>query len=117
VGNRGYFAINRDCRIRLSLHKGAPFAIWLGILLDGIPVSLVIGASMVQAQINYSLIGGLFLSNYPEALSSSIGMRQHGFPFRRILFMWTALMVITGIGAAFGIIPNSNQNRTISHEN
>ena len=48
------------------------------------------------------LIGGLFLSNYPEALSSSVGMRQHGFPFRRILFMWTSLMVVTGIGAAVG---------------
>jgi zinc transporter ZupT len=29
-------------------------------------------------------------------------MRQHGFPFRRILFMWTSLMLLTGIGAAIG---------------
>jgi CRP-like cAMP-binding protein len=86
----------------LTAHRGAPLAIWLGILLDGIPESLVIGASLVQAHISYSLIGGLFLSNYPEALSSSVGMRQHGFPFRRILFMWTSLMVVTGIGAAVG---------------
>ena len=93
-----------DMSFELTDHKGAPLAIWLGILLDGIPESLVIGASLVQAQISYSLIGGLFLSNYPEALSSSIGMRQHGFPFRRILFMWTSLMVITGIGAALGNI-------------
>jgi zinc transporter ZupT len=88
----------------LTAHKGAPLAIWLGILLDGIPESLVIGASLVQAQISYSLIGGLFLSNYPEALSSSVGMRQQGFPFRRILLMWTSLMVVTGIGAALGNI-------------
>jgi zinc transporter ZupT len=86
----------------LSAHRGAPLAIWLGILLDGIPESLVIGASLVQAQISYSLIGGLFLSNYPEALSSSVGMRQHGYPFRKILLMWTSLMVVTGIGAAIG---------------
>lgn len=93
-----------EMSFEVTEHKGAPLAIWLGILLDGIPESLVIGASLVQAQISYSLIGGLFLSNYPEALSSSIGMRQHGFPFRRILFMWTSLMVITGIGAALGNI-------------
>ena len=93
-----------EMSFELTSHKGAPLAIWLGILLDGIPESLVIGASLVQGHISYSLIGGLFLSNYPEALSSSIGMRQHGFPFRRILFMWTSLMVITGIGAALGNI-------------
>lgn len=40
--------------------------------------------------------------NYPEALSSSVGMRQQGLSFNRILFMWTSLMVITGIGAALG---------------
>ena len=93
-----------EMSFELSAHRGAPLAIWLGILLDGIPESLVIGASLVQAHISYSLIGGLFLSNYPEALSSSVGMRQHGFPFRRILFMWTSLMVVTGFGAAIGNI-------------
>ena len=60
-------------------HKGAPIAIWLGIFLDGIPESLVIGAYMIHAShISLSLIAGLFLSNYPEALSSSVGMRQQG---------------------------------------
>ncbi|MGD2053643.1 MAG: cyclic nucleotide-binding domain-containing protein [Gammaproteobacteria bacterium] len=91
-----------EMSFELSAHRGAPLAIWLGILLDGIPESLVIGASLVQAQISYSLIGGLFLSNYPEALSSSVGMRQHGYPFRKILLMWTSLMVVTGFGAAIG---------------
>ncbi len=91
-----------DMSFEIEAHKGAPLAIWLGILLDGIPESLVIGASLIQSHISFSLIGGLFLSNYPEALSSSIGMRQQGFSFRRILFMWTSLMVITGIGSALG---------------
>jgi CRP-like cAMP-binding protein len=91
-----------EMSFELSAHRGAPLAIWLGILLDGIPESLVIGASLVQGQISYSLIGGLFLSNYPEALSSSVGMRQHGYPFSKILLMWTSLMVVTGIGAAIG---------------
>lgn len=83
-------------------NAGAPLAIFLGITLDGIPESLVIGASMLSAQVSVSLIVGLFLSNYPEALSSSVGMRQQGMSFSRVLFMWTALMVITGVGAAAG---------------
>jgi len=48
------------------------------------------------------LIAGLFLSNYPEALFSSIGMRQQGFSVTRVMTMWTSLMLLTGIGAALG---------------
>ncbi len=84
-------------------HTGAPIAIWLGIFLDGIPESLVIGAYMIHtSHISLSLIAGLFLSNYPEALSSSVGMRQQGMSFKRVLIMWTSLMIFTGIGAALG---------------
>jgi CRP-like cAMP-binding protein len=81
---------------------GAPLAIFLGITLDGIPESLVIGASISHASISISLIVGLFLSNYPEALSSSVGMRQQGISFLRVVGMWSALMLITGLGAAAG---------------
>jgi len=87
-----------------SAHSGAPLAIWLGILLDGIPESLVIGSSMLHSSISLSLIAGLFLSNYPESLSSSVGMRQHGYSFLKIFWMWTSLMMITGVGAYFGNI-------------
>ncbi|MGB5538247.1 MAG: hypothetical protein WBN08_20370, partial [Thiogranum sp.] len=82
--------------------KGAPLAIWLGILLDGIPESLVIGASLTYHEISLALIAGLFLSNYPEALFSSIGMQQQGFSVTRIITMWTSLMLLTGMGAALG---------------
>jgi len=85
-------------------HHGAPFAIWLGILLDGIPESLVIGASTVHATISLSLLAGLFLSNYPEALSSSMGMRKQGRSFFRIVMMWGSLTIITGVGAFIGNI-------------
>lgn len=91
-----------DATLEHQNSHGAPLAIWLGITLDGIPESLVIGASLVNAKISLSLIAGLFLANYPEALSSSVGMQQRGFSHRRIFIMWSSLMVITGIGAGLG---------------
>jgi len=87
-----------------SSHGGAPLAIWLGILLDGIPESLVIGSSLIHTSISFSLIAGLFLSNFPEALSSSVGMREQKYSSQKIFWMWTSLMVLTGIGAFFGSI-------------
>lgn len=88
----------------VRLHHGAALAIWLGILLDGIPESLVLGTIHAKSSISVSLIAGLFISNYPEALSSSIGMKHQGLAFGRVLLMWSSLVVITGIGAALGAL-------------
>lgn len=85
-------------------HSSAGVAIWLGIMLDGIPESLVIGSSMVQAHLSMSLLVGLFIANFPEALSSSLSMRQQGLSHRIILLMWISIVLITGIGAAVGSI-------------
>jgi CRP-like cAMP-binding protein len=88
--------------LELPSQHGAPMAIWLGIMLDGIPEALVIGASLVHSQLSVSLIAGLFIANYPEALSSSAGMREQGFSQRRIHLMWGSLVVLTGVFAAVG---------------
>lgn len=93
-----------DIKEAASEHGGAPLAIWLGIMLDGIPESLVIGSSLIHHSVSFSLIAGLFLSNYPEALSSSVGMRDQGYSFSKIFSMWASLMIITGIGAFLGNI-------------
>jgi len=86
-----------------AAHAGAPLAIWLGIFLDGIPESFVIGANVVHhATVSLSLIVGLFLANFPEALSSSVGMQQQGMRFSKVFLMWFSLMIMTGVGAALG---------------
>jgi len=47
-------------------------------------------------------VAGIFLSNFPEALSSSAGMRQQHYTQGRILWMWTSLMLVSGAGACLG---------------
>jgi zinc transporter ZupT len=93
-----------DLLAGVQRNHGAALAIWLGILLDGIPESLVLGTIQAKGTISLSLIAGLFISNYPEALSSSIGMRHQGLRFGRILLMWSSLVIITGAGAALGAL-------------
>lgn len=91
-----------DIKEAAVAHSGAPMAIWLGALLDGIPESLVLGASMLHASVSSSLIAGIFFSNFPEALSSSAGMREQHLPYAKILWMWTSLMLVSGVGAFLG---------------
>jgi zinc transporter ZupT len=87
------------------LGKGAAMAIWLGILLDGIPESLIIGIlSGSITGISLAFIAGVFLANLPEAMSSAVGMRKGGMAFLHILLMWGSLCIITGIGAVAGVL-------------
>ena len=100
-------------------HGGAPMAIWLGIFLDGIPESFVIGSALAvsvaallaqhghdgvlfASVIPYTLIAGLFLANFPEAMSSSIGMLKQGWSPLRVFAMWFSLLILTSIGAGVG---------------
>lgn len=86
-------------------HGNPSMAIWLGILLDGIPESIVIGSSLLlHPTMSLSLLAGLFISNFPEALSSSVGMKKQMMSNAKILMMWSSIMIVTGIGAFFGNI-------------
>jgi zinc transporter ZupT len=86
-------------------HSGAALAIVLGIILDGIPESFVIGANvLIHETVSLSLIGGLFLANFPEALSSSASMKAQGFATFKIMSIWIAIMLMTGICAGLGAI-------------
>lgn len=77
--------------------------IWLGNLLDGIPESLVLGASVTGfGALSWPLFAGIFLDNVPEALSSSRIMHTAGMSKRKILLMWWGIVVVSGIFAAIG---------------
>jgi CRP-like cAMP-binding protein len=97
-----------------AAEHAAPLAIWLGLMLDGIPESFVIGAEATAAVGGTSLIAGLFLSNYPEALSSSVGMREQGWAWRRILVLWTSLLVAAAIGAGIGAVVFEGASEAVS---
>ncbi len=103
--------------------SGAGVAVWLGLLIDGVPESLVIGAGLfgligaklaagvdlsLGEVIPYTLLAGLFLSNVPEALSSSSAMHSQGFSKRRIHLMWLSLVVITALGSGIGFACGSH---------
>ncbi len=87
-----------------SAHAGsAAIGIYVGLFLDGIPESLAIGALMIGgAAFNLPFIVALFLSNLPEAMSSSVIMRRIGYGPLRIVLMWSGLMLFTGLGAVAG---------------
>lgn len=77
-------------------------AIWLGIALDGIPESLIIGSTMEGSSVSLALVAGLFLANMPESMSSAVVMKRQGGNTTHIVLMWVSLMVMTAVGAGLG---------------
>jgi ZIP family zinc transporter len=85
-----------------SQQDGSPLAIVFGSILDGIPESFVLGLTVLQGQVSLGLLTGILLSNLPEGMSSSAGMRIAGWPRRRVLALWLAVMAVSGVSAALG---------------
>jgi hypothetical protein len=62
---------------------GSPLAIVLGSVLDGIPESFVLGLTVLRGGVSLSLLAGVALSNLPEGMSSSSGLKAAGWPQSR----------------------------------
>lgn len=75
----------------------------LGALLDGIPESSAIGVSLLGGgSIGIAVVLAVFLSNIPEALSASTGMRRDGHSGRYVLGLWTAVVLASTVASALG---------------
>ena len=78
-------------------------ALVLGALLDGIPESAAIGISLVEGgSVGVAVVVAVFLSNIPEALSASAGMRAVGRTPGHILRLWAAVTAASTVAAAVG---------------
>jgi len=96
----------------------AALGIWLGILIDGLPESLVIGILVNTASTGslVTFVVGVFIANFPESMSSAGIMFEHGFRRPVILAMWASICLMTGIGAFAGakiFSPGSTDNPVV----
>ena len=85
--------------------SGSGTAIAVGALLDGVPESVVLGLSLLGGQgVGVAVLAAVFISNLPEGLSSSAGMKRSGRPASYVFGVWVAIAVASGLAGAVGVL-------------
>jgi ZIP family zinc transporter len=84
--------------------SGAGLAITLGIILDGVPESAVLGLNVVQGAVSAAMLTAVFLSNLPEAIGATTGLRQSGWTPRRLMTLWVVVSLVSGLAAMLGYV-------------
>ena len=99
----------RDRKLSTAPAAGAAAAsgtaLALGALLDGIPESAAIGVTFLEGGApSLAFIAAVALSNLPEGLSSSTGMRAAGHSVRSIIGLWVGIALVSGLAAGLGYL-------------
>jgi ZIP family zinc transporter len=88
--------------VRRPRQVGSPKAEVLGIVLDGVPESMVLGLTVLAGEgVSVALVAAVFLSNVPEAMAATNGLRT-GTGATKVMGLWALIAVLGGIAAVAG---------------
>ena len=82
---------------------GVALAITLGIVLDGIPESIVIGVGLLSGEgVGLAMLVAVFLSNLPEAIAATTGLSAAGWSRARLWLLWLAVVSVSALASLAG---------------
>jgi len=76
--------------------KSVALALFLGLLVDGLPEGVLMGFLAAEGHLTPVLIVSLFVANFPEAFSSASLLIQAEMSKVTIIGMWTGLCIVVG---------------------
>jgi ZIP family zinc transporter len=75
----------------------------LAIILDGIPESIVIGLGIFEGgKVSLAMLVAVFVSNLPEAIAGSTGMKAAGWKNKKIIMLWVFIVLICSLASVAG---------------
>ena len=79
--------------------------IFLGTVMDAIPESIMIGASLlVSHSVSWLLVIAIFISNIPEGLSSTAGLKNSGYSKKKVWVLWLSVVVVATLSSLGGYV-------------
>jgi ZIP family zinc transporter len=75
----------------------------LAIILDGIPESIVIGLGLFEGgTVSLAMLAAVFVSNLPEAIAGTTGMKAAGWGRGKIALLWVIIAIICALASIAG---------------
>jgi len=75
----------------------------LAIILDGVPESVVIGLGILEGgTVSVAMLVAVFISNLPEAVAATTGMRSDGWSRTKVFWLWLVIAVVCAGASAAG---------------
>lgn len=96
-----------------SQHSKLIIPMVLAIILDGIPESIVIGLGIFEGgAVSMAMLVAVFVSNLPEAIAGSSGMKQDGWSRKKIILLWSFIAFICALStvAGFSLFTNTSEH-------
>jgi zinc transporter, ZIP family len=93
--------------------SGSALAIVLGIVLDGIPESIVLGLTLLEGTgISVAMLAAVFISNIPESIAASTGLAAGGWQRSKITILWIVVGAVTALSslAGFALLDDASAN-------
>ncbi len=85
----------------------------LGIILDGIPESIVIGLGIFEGgKVSLAMLVAVFISNLPEAIAGTTGMKAGGWKNSKIILLWLFIVVVCAFASLAGFSLFSGASET-----
>ena len=83
--------------------SGAPLAIVLGIVLDGIPESAVIGLTLLEGgAVSVAMLVAVFVSNVPESVAATSGLLAAGWRRVTVFVLWGVVALASAVASLAG---------------
>jgi ZIP family zinc transporter len=90
---------------------GSGTAIFLGTLLDGVPESMILGIGLgLGGSVSIAFLFAVFVSNIPEGVAGTVSMQAEGRSNRKIVLMWSSLVLAAAIAAGMGYLFTKETN-------
>jgi ZIP family zinc transporter len=94
---------NERKRTKKSSENHSGLSIFIGTIIDAIPESVIIGVSLLeQGTVSYLMVIAVFISNFPEGLSSTVGLKKDGYSKKTLLSMWSIVVILASISSLLG---------------
>jgi zinc transporter, ZIP family len=80
-------------------------AMFVGALLDGVPESFILGMGLaIGGSISVAFLAAILISNIPQGVAGTTGLKDAGYSERHIFAMWAGLTVMSGLASLLGYL-------------